>query len=1078
MITKCNLKHVIKNLGFLQDDIKRNLYYRNFISADASLYVDFEQQCFVYPEEKGFKIEERTTCNFEQAENFVVFECVCRLFEKGYRPEHITLEKTWKLGHEQKSGRADICIQNADGKDMLAIIECKTPGAEYKKEIKNTILDGGQLFSYWQQERSTKWLVLYASDFDGKSIVYQTNSIHCVDDFNIQKLAKKDTSIQLYRNAHTVKELHEVWEETYDKAWTGDVLFAEDTQAYVIGVRAIHKKDLVDFTEDDNVVNTFEEILRHNNVSDKENAFNRLVALFICKLVDEITKDDNDEVGFQYKPGETYESLQDRLQALHKEGMDRFMKENIFYVPDDYAEKLIKQFTGQKRKNMIGELQNTLRKLKYYSNNDFAFKDVHNEELFYQNGKILVEVVQLFQKYRIIRSSNLQLLGDLFEQLLNKGFKQNEGQFFTPVPITRFIWYSLPLAQMIHKNDKIVYPKVIDYACGAGHFLTEGVDTINFTVSKITAHIGDGYEWVADKLYGIEKDYRLARVSKISLFMHGAGNGNIIFGDGLENYPEKNIMPESFDILVANPPYSVSAFKPHLKLKNNTFDTLSKISNNGSEIETLFVERIAQLLKPKGIAAVILPSSILSKENESFISARESILKNFYIRAIVQFGGKTFGATNTSTVVLFLEKFDEPPKRTEFVEDSINAIFSCEKIENFEDNQILHDYLRQIGMYPDAYEAFLKKDKPYLEWKSDSYFKMYVETFENSVEYKNKLKQKEYKKMSVAQKQDWCNKRFYDFAMKREKEKIAYFAYVYTQHTLIVVSPTGNKEQENFLGYKWSNRKGLEGIQILNAGGFLFNDNDMNDNMRIASLIRQSFIMNGRPMNINALSKYYYYLPTKDMIDFTGVDFYKVLKTAKKREKSVGKGKTLYKLSDSIFEIGIGERVLSNEIVENGKIPVYSANVYQEFGRINKSKLNDFSIPTVIWGIDGDWMVNCIPAGQAFYPTDHCGYIRVHSEKVLPEYLAVALQVEGEYEGFSRTNRASTQRIKSLQIEIPSIKIQKEAIDKLKTIKEGIKNEELTIEKLDKDIKSKFVSLLGDKLENDGVWKKILRILL
>ena len=63
--------------------------------------------------------------------------------------------------------------------------------------------------------------------------------------------------------------------------------------------------------------------LRHNNVSDKENAFNRLVALFICKLVDEIQKDMEEIVDFQYKVGtDTYESLQDRLQRLHKEGME------------------------------------------------------------------------------------------------------------------------------------------------------------------------------------------------------------------------------------------------------------------------------------------------------------------------------------------------------------------------------------------------------------------------------------------------------------------------------------------------------------------------------------------------------------------------------------------------------------------------------------------------------------------------------------------------------------------------------------------------------------------------------------
>ena len=54
-------------------------------------------------------------------------------------------------------------------------------------------------------------------------------------------------------------------------------------------------------------------------MSDKENAFNRLVALFICKLVDESTKNEDDEVEFQYKQGtDTYETLQDRLQRLHR----------------------------------------------------------------------------------------------------------------------------------------------------------------------------------------------------------------------------------------------------------------------------------------------------------------------------------------------------------------------------------------------------------------------------------------------------------------------------------------------------------------------------------------------------------------------------------------------------------------------------------------------------------------------------------------------------------------------------------------------------------------------------------------
>ena len=103
---------------------------------------------------------------------------------------------------------------------------------------------------------------------------------------------------------------------------------------------------------------------------------------------------------------------------------------------------------------------------------------------------------------------------------------------------------------------------MIDYACGAGHFLTEAIEAINFFVQS------DGNNaWARDHIFGIEKDYRLARVAKISLFMNGAGEGNIIFGDGLENAPDKGIENGTFDILVANPPYSVKDFKQHLQLK-------------------------------------------------------------------------------------------------------------------------------------------------------------------------------------------------------------------------------------------------------------------------------------------------------------------------------------------------------------------------------------------------------------------------------------------------------------------------------------------------------------------------------
>ena len=834
-------------------------------------------------------------------------------------------------------------------------------------------------------------------------------------------------------------------------------------QSYDIGVKPLRKKDLKDFSENDKIVNRFEEILRHNNVSDKENAFNRLIALFICKLVDEIQKTDNDIVEFQYKVGtDTYESLQDRLQRLHKEGMEKFMREEIFYVSDDYAENLVKQYTKQKRVKMIEELRNTLRILKFYTNNDFAFKDVHNEELFYQNGKILVEMVQLFQNYRIIGSADVQMLGDLFEQLLNKGFKQNEGQFFTPTPITRFIWDSLPLEKIMTKADGIEYPKVIDYACGAGHFLTEGFEAVEVCANAINNSENSSNQWVEKKIFGIEKDYRLARVSKISMFMHGAGDGNIIFGDGLENYPDKEIIPKSFDILVANPPYSVKAFKPHLKLSNNQLDILEKISNDGSEIETLFVERISQLLKPNGVAAVVLPSSILNKENESFISARESLLKNFNIIAIATLGSKTFGATGTNTVILFLQKFNEPPKRTDMVLDSVEAILSKADIDGWEDESILRGYLKKIGVKKDTYDKLLSKSKDYTHWKDDNYFGQHYDEFVTSTEYVKKSKQKTFLKLSDAEQKKWFNQKFYEYVFSIEQEKLFYYSLVYNQDTLIISAPDENKEQEKFLGYKWSNRKGQEGIQIIKAGGCLYNSSDRSDNNSIAGLIRNAF-SDEDEFDVEDLSDYYYRLRLQDMLDFSGTTFNKSIKTTPTRVLKDIPGLTNYRLADkNFFDLSIGNRVLSDEVVENGSIPIYSANVFEEFGRIDKQNITDFSVPSILWGIDGDWMVNIMPADKPFYPTDHCGVLRIKTDDILPKYMALALQVEGEFERFSRSNRASTQRIANLIIQVPSVSEQQKLVDEIEAIDKRIADEQAIISEQSAKVKSKFVEMFGD----------------
>lgn len=1048
MITQLNLKDVLLALGFTKASLG-DYYTLNFNTCEVG--VDFDSLKLIYPTNKGLVVNDTTTSNFSHNENFVVFECVCRLLAKGYRPEHIELEPKWTLGHDQKAGKADILVRDENGNPLI-IIECKTAGKEYNQEKKNTEEDGGQLFSYWQQEGAARWLALYASDWKDGEIDYKSHVIHVEDDANIAKMAAKDKDVRLYANAHNDKERFAVWDETYNKEWLDNVVFDDESQAYKVGVPPLRKSKLRDFTPEDRIVNRFEEVLRHNNVSDKENAFNRLVALFICKLVDEIKKQDFEEVDFQYKQGtDTYEDLQDRLQQLHQQGMEEFMREKILYVSDDYAENLFQQYTGRQRKAAIEDLKRTIRILKFYSNNDFAFKDVHNEELFYQNGKILVEVVQLFQPYRIVYPSKHQFLGDLFEQLLNKGFKQNEGQFFTPTPITRFIWDALPLQTYISEHGM---PRIIDYACGAGHFLTEAVEAVN-AVSKNKENA-----WVEHHIFGVEKDYRLARVSKISMFMNGAGKSNIIFGDGLENYPDKDIKPGEFDILVANPPYSVSGFKQHLKLRNNSFVIADSITNNGNEIETLFVERIAQLLRPKGIAAVVLPASILSNASNSYMGAREQLLRNFHLRAIVSFGSKTFGATGTNTVTLFLERYNEPPKVSELANDTVNAIMGDDDITDFTDRQLLNDYLAHQQVSEADYRLFVQRRMDIGEVATHNYFKVYYSAFKScSISIPKKATKEEAEKIR--------KDKFYDYALAVEREKLYFFALAHQQEVFVVTAPSDNKEQKSFLGYDWSNRKGNEGIVIQKPGGMLYDADDRFARSTIAAAIRNAFV-GARTTLVDELKKYTNFYLLKDMMDFSLSSFSKGISLTTSTSSTISSKYPFIKLNDrNVFELRIGKRVVSTEMRPDAEYPVYSANVLDPFGYIDKLLFNDFEKDSVLWGIDGDWMVGFIRKNIPFYPTDHCGVIRIKTPKIIPYYLALVLHIVGKSAGFSRTYRASTERIAAVEIPLPPLTVQQQIVKECEVIDEEYNNSRMTIEAYRQKIADIF-----DRLEvvNKSKW--------
>lgn len=906
---KTKIKSIISHLGFIEQesDIFQQNYRKIYTNhKNYVIKINFGTEKIDYGDK--IKVEDETTSNFSQPENFVVLECVNRLLEKGYEPKHLVLERKFPLGRTGKSGKSDISVFDREEKSLI-IIECKTWGKEYEKEKNRMIENGGQLFSYLQQDTNTRFLCLYTSQINDDGLLIYENAIIQIKDREetLRLLTESKEEIKSYKEAKTAEELYTAWKENFNCYFAPNGIFDPEVQAYNPEYIPIKKKDLQPFTEGEGrkLFNQFEEILRHNNISDKSNAFNRILSLILCKIVDE-QKNDNDITDFQIIEGkDTPEQIQERLQKLYAKGMREFLKEEIVYYSEEYIDILVSNFPIQTTQERLKQI---LRELKFYSNNEFAFKEVHNEKLFLENAKVLNEIITLLQykKFRYFYNDNnglkyqKQYLGDFFEQLLDAGYKQSEGQFFTPLPIAKFIVKSLPLREIIEtklNQEKVDFlPYLIDYACGSGHFLVEAIEEIQniidtikpeFTkdINRYIRQYQESSDWAEKFIFGIEKDYRLARTAKVACFMNGDGQANIFFGDGLEDYNERERqLAPSYDVVIANPPYSIHGFKPHaLKLKDK-YTLFESLTDSSSEIEALFIERTAQLLHTGGKTGIILPSSILNNTG-IYARAREIILQNFLIKAIVELGSNAFMATGTNTIVLFMEK-REPRWKQDYnyvAEDYI--INNRERPNDFIDSESLfRSYVDYLGLDFDDYKTFVGRSSndaiKATEWYQD-----YRHWFDNLTDVKNLQKRKDFKSLTKEEQQERIERLFYEKVLPIEKEKFYYYLLSYEQEFIIVKSGNDIQSNREFLGYEF--KKGRQAGMVVYRDSqdkdktALYDEDNQFSSEKVNYYIYQSFLGNIETP-ADAVKDYVYIVDLVDCIDFKRVEYNKIITLATK----------------------------------------------------------------------------------------------------------------------------------------------------------------------------------------------------
>jgi type I restriction enzyme M protein len=416
--------------------------------------------------------------------------------------------------------------------------------------------------------------------------------------------------------------------------------------------------------------------------------------------------------------------------------------------------------------------------------------------------------------------------------------------------------------------------------------------------------------------------------------IHGDGLGDFatskefkdLLRDTDKTYPQDN---KQFDIIISNPPYSVSAFKGLMDEEKSklAFELYSRLTDQSSEIECLFIERTKQLLKDGGVAGIILPSSILSNTG-IYTQTREILFKHFEIVAIAELGSNTFMATGTNTVTLFLRRRNNADAYN--VEEAIKKCFVS---------------LQDVTI--NGIEKPLKKYVAHV-WDSISFedYKTLLQKLPNSTIEQHEIYKEYTKKIKARNEQElWTN------ILAIEQDKLLYFILAYPQKLVLV--KTGEKDAEKrFLGYEFSNRRGSEGIHAIQRSKTidectqLYDADSFSNSEKASYYIYKAFLGEydlELPENLQQNLSYYNLV---DMFTFDRVDFEKNISLSAKKKVKIESKYEQTKLSETLAVLESGNRPKGGvgEYLEG--IPSLGGEHIGLDGRISVNKNNLKFVPT------------------------------------------------------------------------------------------------------------------------------------
>lgn len=317
--------------------------------------------------------------------------------------------------------------------------------------------------------------------------------------------------------------------------------------------------------------------------------------------------------------------------------------------------------------------------------------------VFPSNSKLAMQkttiqaCVQELQNVKLF-NSNLEVVDEAFEQLVNKGQKGDMGQYFTP----RYV---------IDMCVKMLNPspddKMIDTAAGSCgfpmHTIFHSWNIMNPEANNLftTKRSQTEEEYVRKNIYGIDFSEKSVRIGRMLNIIAGDGHSNVIelntldyenwtkdyvnneawsdkYSEGFKRLKQLSRKPNhhsdserfksfDFDIVMANPPFAGDLTnKEQLRqyqLGRKNGDKTAELQNKvGRDI--LFIERNINFLKPGGRMAVVLPQGRFNNAAEKYI--REYILERCRLLAVVGLHQNVFKPhTGTKTSVLFVQKWTD-----------------------------------------------------------------------------------------------------------------------------------------------------------------------------------------------------------------------------------------------------------------------------------------------------------------------------------------------------------------------------------------------------------------------------------